>query len=129
MLFDLPLNDLVLKSAPPPLLQGKPGQASQSTEGSVGDGRLLFHSDYLTEIGFPRERCDPFLDKLAHLLTQGLEDKGARVAGTGRGAQSRTVRYSRGRLSGTVEIFCLGDDAQRSHVAAVVDEVVLRGRG
>lgn len=128
ILFDLPLHELVLKSAPPPL-QGEPGEARQSVEQSVGDGRFLFHSDYLTEVGFPRERCDSFLDKLAQLVIQGLKDKGARVAGAGRGNQSRTVGYSKGRLSGSVEIFCLGDDAQRSHVAAVVDEVALRGRG
>jgi hypothetical protein len=127
-LFDLPLNDLVLKSAPPPL-QGKPGEAHYSAEQGVGDGRALFHSDYLTDVGFPRERCASFLDKLAQLVIQGLQDKGARVGGAGRGSQSRTVEYTRGRLSGSVEIFCLGDDAQRSHVAAVVDEVVLRCRG
>jgi hypothetical protein len=128
ILFDLPLHELVVKSVPLPL-QGKLGQAEQSAEQSMGDDRVLFHGDYHTEVGVPREQCDLFLDKLAGLVSQRIKEKGARVAGGGATNRSRTVEYSRGRSSGSVEIFCLGDDAQRSHVAAVVDEVVLRGRG
>jgi hypothetical protein len=128
ILFDLPLDDLVIQSAPLPLV-GKARQTSQSAEQSVADGGVLFHADYLTEAGFSREQCGSFLDKLALLVSQRIKDKGARV-GVGRaGNRSRTVEYFRGRLSGSVEIFCLGDDSQRSHVAAVVDEFVLRGRG
>jgi hypothetical protein len=128
VLFDSNFDALVIKSAPVPL-PGKPRQSSQSAEQSLGDGRILFHSDYLAEVGFPRDKCGSFLTNLERLVSQRIKEKGASASGSGSGNQSRTIGYSRGRLSGSVEMFCLGDDTNQSHVAAVVDEIVLRGRG
>ena len=134
VLFDVPLGDLVRKSVPVPF-QGKPsppGAQAASRHGPEDGGRIdiVFHGDYHGEVRFPRDQCGPFLDKVAGLLSQHFREKGANASGTGSyGNESRTVEYSRGLSSGSIEIFCLGGDSQMSHVVAVVDEVVLRGRG
>jgi hypothetical protein len=83
-LFDLSLDELVLRSAPPQL-KGKGRQSSQSTQQSPGDGCVLFHSDYLTEVDLPREQCDSFLDKLAALVSRRITTRGRVSAGEARG--------------------------------------------